>query len=296
MDRRAWFTVTIAAVTLTGVVIAQGPEPRQFEVASVKPNRSGQLAMNLRVEPGGRLIVQNLSLKDLVTVAYRVRDFQVIGGPSWMAVDRFDVTAKADHELPPMRPDGAIGPLELMLQRLLAERFKFVASSETQDRPMFALVMARTDRRLGERMQPSTVDCAALLAERSKNSPPAQGPVMNGQRPVCGMAIAPWAMRLGAVPMSQLADVLSQMTNRYVEDQTGLTGRYNIDLEWTPPGGRGAPPAGDGSAPPVPVPRFNANGATLETAIQEQLGLKLEPRRGPVPVLRVERAEPPTPD
>jgi uncharacterized protein (TIGR03435 family) len=117
---------------------------------------------------------------------------------------------------------------------------------------------------------------------------------MGRELPICGMAITPWSMRLGGVPLSQFTAVLSQVTSRFVDDRTGLAGRYDIDLQWTPPAARGRGPAGD--APPIPAPPLNANGATLETAIQEQLGLKLEPSRGPVPMLIVEHAEQPTPD
>jgi len=95
-----------------------------------------------------------------------------------------------------------------------------------------------------------------------------------------------------------LTMVLTQMTNRFVADQTGLTGNYDVDLQWTPTGLRMGRPPGGGDGPPgsPPVPAPDANGATLETAIQEQLGLKLDPQRAPVPVLVIDRADQPTPD
>ena len=293
--RLSAFLVASATLLQAGGILAQSNERPRFEVASIKPNKSGQLAMSAHGEPGGRFVAQNLSLKDLVALAYKVRDFQISGGPSWMSADRFDVIARADRDLPPLQVDGRVGPLELMLQSLLVERFKLVARTETQERPLFTLVMARSDRRLGDKLQPSTVDCAAMFAERARSGGPAPGPLMGNGRPTCGMAISPWAMRLGGVPMSQFVSVLAQMTNRFVVDQTGLSGQYDIDLQWTPPGARGVPP-GDAAAPAVPVPAFNANGATLETALQEQLGLKLEPQRGPVPIVVIESAEQPTPD
>ena len=116
------------------------------------------------------------------------------------------------------------------------------------------------------------------------------------------MVVSPWSIRIGSGPLSQLTMVLTQMTNRFVVDQTGLTGNYNVDLQWTPTGLRmGRPPGGDGpGGPPIsvppPVPPPDANGATLEAAIQEQLGLKLDPQRAPVPVLVIDRADQPTPD
>ena len=286
-------TFAVASAPLVQAAVQATERPR-FDVASVKQNKSTNQFITAQVEPGGRFVAQNFSLKLLVAMAYKVRDFQIVGGPSWMDTDRFDITAKAERELPPMQADGQIGPLELMLQSLLAERFGLVARPETQDRPMYALVFARADRRLGEKLQRSTVDCAAMLAERSRSGEPIRGPLMGKERPVCGMAITPWSMRVGGVPLSQFASVLSQMTSRFVEDRTGLSGAYDIDLECTPPGARAGGPGGDAS--PIPAPPLNPNGPTLETAVQEQLGLKLEATRGPVPMVVVDRAEAPTPD
>jgi uncharacterized protein (TIGR03435 family) len=111
------------------------------------------------------------------------------------------------------------------------------------------------------------------------------------------MVISPWSIRIGGLPISQLAVVLAQSTNRLVVDGTGLTGNYDVDLQWTPQGVRLNPPPPDVQAPaPIPVPSMDPNGATLETAIQEQLGLKLEADRGPVPVVAVDSAERPSPD
>jgi uncharacterized protein (TIGR03435 family) len=248
------------------------------------------------VEPGGRFVAQQQSLRDLVTLAYKVRELQIIGGPAWIGSDRFDVNAKANRELPPSSPTGEIGPLERMLQYLLADRFKLVAHPETREMPIFALVPARSDRTLGEKLRPTSIDCAAQFAERARAGQP--GPLLAGDRPTCGMVVSPWSIRIGGGPLSQLTMVLTQMTNRFVVDQTGLIGNYDVDLQWTPTGVRmNRPPGGDGPpGPPIPVPPPDANAASLETAIQEQLGLKLDPQRGPVTVLVIDRADQPTPD
>ena len=276
---------------------AQGPPAERFEVASVKPNKEPVTLISANTEPGGRLVATQQTLRNLNALAYKVRISQVISGPSWIDTDRFDVNAKAARELPPFNPNDEIGPIERMLQSLLADRFKLVAHRETREMPIFALVVARSDRRLGEKLKPASVDCAAQFAERARAGQP--GPLMTGDRPTCGMAVSPWSIRIGGGPLSQLTMVLTQMTNRFVVDQTGLTGNFDVDLQWTPQGLlMNRPIGGDGpsAGPPVPVPPPNANGATLETAVQEQLGLKLDPRRGPVPVLVIERAEQPAPD
>jgi len=267
----------------------------RFEVASVKPYKGPLTMISSNTEPGGRFVAQQQSLKDLVALAYRVRDSQILGGPSWIASDRFDVNARAAGELPPFDPTGEIGPLERMLQSLLADRFKLVAHRETRELPIFALVMARSDGRPGQKLRRSSTDCASMFADRARAGQP--GPIVAGDRPTCGMVVSPLSIRIGGGPLSQLTMVLTNMTNRFVVDRTGLTGNYDVDLQWTPQGMRiGRPPGDNPPGPAFPAPPPDANGATLETAIQEQLGLKLDPQRGPVPVLIIERADQPTPD
>ena len=269
--------------------------PERFDVASVKPHRGPVTMISSNTEPGGRFVAQQQSLRDLIGLAYKIRDSQIIGGPDWIGSDRFDITAKADREWPPFNPAEEAGPLERMLQTLLAERFRLVAHRETRELPIFALVMARSDGRPGEKLRSSSTDCTSALADRARTGQP--GPLVSGDRPACGMVVSPWSLRIGGGPLSQLTMVLTNMTNRFVVDRTGLTGNFDVDLQWTPQGMRiGKPPGETPPGPAFPAPPLDANGATLETAIQEQLGLKLEPQRGPVPVLVIERAEQPTPD
>jgi bla regulator protein blaR1 len=295
--------LSLCLCVLSSVVVAAFPHAQtsmpaeRFEVASVKPYKGPLTMISSNTEPGGRFVAQQQSLKDLVTLAYRVRDSQILGGPSWIASDRFDVNAMAARELPPFDPTGEIGPLERMLQSLLADRFKLVAHRETRELPIFALVMARSDGRprekLGEKLRPSSTDCASVFADRARAGQP--GPLVTGDRPTCGMVVSPWSIRIGGGPLSQLTTVLTNMTNRFVVDRTGLTGNYDVDLQWTPQGMLMTRPPGDNPpGPAFPAPPPDANGATLETAIQEQLGLKLDPQRGFVPVLVIDRAERPS--
>ncbi len=286
----------IAAVVAAALPQAQTTAPTErFEVASIKPYKGPVTLITANTEPGGHFVAQQQSLTSLISQAYRVHESQIIGGPSWLNTDRFDVNAKAARDLPPYDPSGAIGPLERMLQSLLADRFKLVTRRETRELPIFALVMARADRRPGEKLRSSSTDCATMFADRQRAG--AAGPIVTGDRPTCGLVVSPWSIRIGGGPLSQLTMVLTNMTNRFVVDRTGLTGNYDVDLQWTPQGMRIGKPPGDGPpGPAFPAPPPDANGATLETAIQEQLGLKLDPQRGPVPVIVIERAEQPTPD
>jgi len=289
------FTGVLIAVAVAAAVPRAQTE--RFDVASVKPYKGPLTLITANTEPGGRFVAQQQSLRALVALAYKVRESQIVGGPDWIDSDRFDVNAKANRELPSFDPTGEIGPLERMLQSLLVDRFKLLAHRETRDLPIFALVAARSDRKLGDKLRPTSIDCAAKFAEQARTGQP--GPVITADRPTCGMVVSPWSIRIGGGPLSQLTMVLTQMTNRFVVDRTGLTGNYDVDLQWTPQGMRiGRPPGGNAppGGPQFPAPPPDPNGATLETAIQEQLGLKLDPQRGPVPVLVVERAEQPTPD
>jgi bla regulator protein blaR1 len=262
-----------------------------FEVASVKPNKSGDRRVMIQGQPGGRLVATNLSLRQLIRNAYQLQEFQLIGAPDWIDQDRFDIVAKAAAEPPPSSPFGPLGPMQLMLQSLLIDRFKLVAHEETQELPIYALVPARSDAKLGPGLRPSSVDCEALMAAaRAGGSAPSFPPP--GERPPCGTQMGPGLLTAGSTPMSQLANVLSPFAHRVIVDRTGLKGRFDIDLKWTPDQmPQGPPPPGAPQFPPV-----DPNGPSLFTAIQEQLGVKLDSQRGPVPVLVIEHVEQPTPD
>jgi uncharacterized protein (TIGR03435 family) len=269
-----------------------------FEAASVKANKSGPGPIQLVFQPGGRFRATNVTLKMLIGAAYGtpqpLPDFQLEGGPKWMEADRFDVIAKAPGD-PKPGPAGPPPEMFLMIRSMLEERFHVKVHFETKDMPIYALVLARSDGRIGPRITASTVDCAARLAElRGRGGPPP--PPAPGERPVCGARMFPGNLSAGAMTMTQIVNGLARMPglNRTVVDRTGLTGAYDLDLTFTPdqmPQGRGDPPPG---APPLPA--IDPNGPSLFTALQEQLGLKLEPTRAPVNVLVIDRAEQPTDD
>ncbi len=197
-----------------------------------------------------------------------------------------------------------------MLRALLADRFRLTTHKETRELPIFALTFARNDRTLGPQLRRSATDCAALAAARGRRGSGGQGaaggpdgrgvapavpmPLAPGERPSCGMRIGPGTIVAGGNQLSQFASVLSTWVNRIVVDRTGLTGGYDIDLQWTPdqmPFGFG----GDRPAGAVPAPS-DPNRPSIFTALQEQLGLKLDSQKGPVEVLVIDHVEPPTED
>jgi uncharacterized protein (TIGR03435 family) len=272
--------VVIAAMLAAIVVKAQAPPAAPsrpaFEVASVRPNTSGSGAIRAGTQPGGRFEAVNMPLKQLIVNAYQVHDFQIVGGPPWLS-DRFDVIAKAETEFAPAAP-GTIGTPWLMLQSLLAERFQLIAHRETREMDIYALVRAREDGRLGPRLRQSDTDCEALSRPGATLPPPAApAPGMRPIRP-CMMRAGAGNVVAGASKLDVLIGNLSSETRRIVENRTGLSGVFDIDLSWAP----------DGST--------DTTRPSLFTALQEQLGLKLESTRAPVEVLVIDSIGRLTPD
>jgi len=260
-----------------------------FEAASVKSNTSGDPGFSrLAPQPGGRLTAVNVTAAMLIRFAYELPDFQIFGGPAWISSDRFDVAAKADSDAP-------IAQERLMLRRLLVDRFKLTTHTEIRELPIYALVMARSDGRVGPQLRPSAADCtrAAPSAFLGIGLSPSGGP------PACGyFGMAPGTdFRSGrggfafrGMTMAALAKILVPMVRRSVSDQTGLTGYFDADFDFLAEVGPPPPPPG------LPDPFDRASFPTVFTVLPEQLGLKLESRRGPIEVLVIDRAEPPTPD
>jgi len=276
--------VTIAlAIHATPYSQAQAPPEATgagrpvFEAASIKRNVTVSDQASVRTQPGGRLTVNNNSLRNIVRNAYNVQNFQIVGGPDWINTDRWDIVAKAESDVPPPQ-------LLIMVRNLLADRFKLVVHTEMRETAVYALVLTRSDGRLGPQLRPSTVDCAALMAsfQARKETPPN---TING-RPACGTRVTAGNMMTTSTRMADLARNLAPMAGRPIVDRTGLTGTYDIDLTWAPDpqGAPGTAPAPDGDRP------------SLVTAVQEQLGLKLESQRVPFETLVIDSVERPTED
>jgi bla regulator protein blaR1 len=278
---------------------AQAADPdanATFEVASVKANKSGDNRIGIGFQPGGGFRATNVPLRELISAAYGTPQplpaFQITGGPKWIESDRFDIVAKASGD-PQPGPNGPPTVMFAMLRTLLADRFQLILHRETKEMAIYALVLARADGKLGPQLRPAATDCAALMASaRGRGAPPP--PPAPGERMPCGMRMFPGNLSGGSSSMVQLTNVLARFVNRTVVDRTGLTGNYDLDLQWTPdqmPQGRGDPPPG---APALPA--IDPNGPSIFTAVQEQLGLKLESTKGPVSVVVIDRVEHPTED
>jgi uncharacterized protein (TIGR03435 family) len=274
----------------------------EFEVASVKTNKSGPMMQMMRTVPS-EFRVTNVPLRLLVSLAYRLSSYQMVGGPSWMDSERFDIVAKA--------PAGATpDQTTLMIRGLLADRFKLKLRAETRDVPIYALVLARADGKLGPKLAKSTDDCEKILAERRAAAQAARargaGPIPftppgPNEKPVCTISMRPTpvtngvpvlSFKGGGQPMQTIVNQISSFLNKRVVDKTGLTGLYDFELEFSM---RGQMPlttqAAGGATTTAPID----DGPTMFDAVRE-LGLKLESERGPVEHLVIDSVERPTED
>jgi uncharacterized protein (TIGR03435 family) len=238
--------------------------------------------------PPGRFMATNVTLRMLIRSAYaNLPDFRMIGGPSWIDTDRFDVDAVGRSTAGP----DAAEQTRLMTQSLLEDRFKLKSHLETRELPIYLLVLARPDGTLGDRIKPSTTECKAITPPPGAPPPPPPPPggAPPGAPPQCPSMLGMGAISGRQLSIDRLADTLAPYANRKIVNRTNLTGLFDLDLRWLPdllpfvPAGAPPPPT-DPDAPP------------LMTALQEQLGLKLDASRGPVEVLVIDHAEKPTPD
>jgi uncharacterized protein (TIGR03435 family) len=267
-----------ALLGVLGLFVVQAPP--QFEVASVKANNSGDAKFVIQPQPGGRFTATNASLRELVRYAYRLQDFQIAGGPSWLDRDRFDIVARAGDggQGDPFQADarGGASRGQLMLRALLAERFSLATHLDTKELPIYGLVLARSDGALGPQLTRAARDC----------DPP-------GARSACEIKALPGTIAAGGAALTELANALSPLVARVVENHTGLDGKFAFTLRWTP---EQMSPGLERKARAMGLPPANPDGSSLFTAVREQLGLKLDSRKGPVETLVIDRAERPKED
>ena len=277
MARLGPLLVGLAAVTPL-VLAAQSDSPR-FEVASIKPSPADALGGMMFSGPApAEFSIRNAPLLSIIMVAYGRRDYQLVGSPDWTQSERYDIRAKYPN------PD-ARRQWTAMLRALLEDRFRLRTHVETREAPVYALVMARGDKRFGPQLQKTPRDCAVYLAELAKAG---SSRVVNQGDPCAagvygdGRGRNMWA---SGRTMAQIAAMLSGVTDRDVVDRTGLTGEFDVRLNWQPDAGIRSTPGQPGDG-----------GVSLFTALQEQLGLKFESSRGPVEMLVIDSVERPTPD
>lgn len=275
----AFAAVVFCVAKATGMQLAPATRTQpEFEVASVKINRKAEGPSKISgSSTPGRFIASNTPLRFIVLYAYGLLDHQLVGGPEWMWSTSIDVTASYPSGMAPSDQD-----VRIMVQNLLRDRFGFTAHREQREMPIYALTLARKDGRLGAQISRSEVDCAKWIADKrpTLDAGGTSSVSPSGKRPACGMVATRKFLTGGTRTMQQLAVTLQSMLGRPVFDRTGLTGSYDIDLQWTPV-------ESSGGAPPNDAP-------SIFTALQEQLGLKVSPDRDKVEVLVIDKVERPT--
>jgi uncharacterized protein (TIGR03435 family) len=251
-----------------------------LEVASIKPNVSGNQMGFTRVNSAGVFMGTNVATRGLILTAYGLHNSQLVGGPTWIGTDRFDVIAKPPEDVTHVQvSDFGSERMQLMLRSLLAERFKFASHTEMKELPVFILTKARSDGKLGPSIRPTTADCAAR--ELSTTPPPPLSRV--GELPTCTAMAGFGRYAAGNRPIAALVRFLQG--DRLILDRTGLVGNFDLNLEFAPnqvAGGSGSSASADSDRP------------SMFIALQEQLGLKLESATMPVPVLVIDHIDRPT--
>lgn len=266
-------TLGAAAVAVPlGVGLLQAPAGRaqttatdkqrpSFEVASIKPGDPQSPRFGILLQPSGRFVATNATLRQLISYAYDVRSNQITGGTSWSDSEIYSVEAKPDPAAPPLTGQAHAEQTRLMLQSLLAERFELAIHWVSKDEPVYELAVAKNGPKLKE---------AAEWENEGERV---------GRNQITGTG----------APIALLIKPLSQLMGRSIVDRTKLTGKYDFSVQWTPPPGPFR--LGDAGEPPA-----DPDGISVFTALEEQLGLQLRAARGSVEILVIDHAQKPSVD
>jgi uncharacterized protein (TIGR03435 family) len=253
----------LVLMLLFAAAAAQNPS---FEAASIKPNNSGENFISVRLVPGGSVRAINATLQSVITTEYQIPDFELADVPGWAKSVRWDIEGKGSGDTPP--------PETLRkLQSLLADRFQLRVHAETREMPVYALLFTKG----GAKLPASQEECFDVTAGIPPPSPAA--------RPCGGFNRLPNRLLGARDTTEKLAGVLAKILGRSVIDKTGLTGTFDVTLRWTPDELLQSGAALD-----------NDQAGSIFTALQEQLGLRLESQKGPVSVLVIDSAAPASPN
>ena len=234
-----------------------------YDIVSIKPNKTGSGNVGVNIDDGN-YTASNISLKMLIISAYNLKEAQVFNLPKWDDSARFDIKAKVLN--PDKKVLEALTPQQFSaMQQPILDRFHLTFHHELKTLPVYELVLIKTGPKFKETTAAETANPDGV----------------NGVR-AGGISIHNQNLVATGVPLSRLADSLSYQVKRIVVDKTGLTGNYNLTLTWAPDDG--TPQAPDSTLP------------SIFTALQEQLGLKLEPAKAPIEAFIVDHAEIPSED
>ncbi len=267
---------TLLAIVL-GMTVAFAQATPSFEVAAIRENTSGATGGSTSIQPGGRWLATNISVAGLITIAHGLNDDdRVVNAPAWTRAARYDINAVGSAGF-------ANADVPAALRALLRERFGMIARVEKRDRPAYNLVLLRADGRLGPALTPVSIYCRQQAALRATNPAAATEAAANAppSRVPCGLRFSNGGtlIEAGGITPEELAIVVSGPAGRPVFDKTGLTGFYDVQLRYS---GR------DRAA--------GADAVSIFTAVQEQLGLRLENSTAPLDVVVVDSISRPTPN
>jgi uncharacterized protein (TIGR03435 family) len=294
MEHRVRTALLLAGTLITQSLRAQSPT---FDVVSIKPHVPGRgpavlETISTMIYRDGRMTATNATAQGLVAYAYRtggrnLLPSQLLDGPAWMTSTRFDIVATASAEMNKQE----FTQLPAAVLAMLEDRFKLVTHVETRTQAVYALVKARSDGRLGPQIRPSAIDCLAIEKERANGPRPTVQELMATTRPCTTKGFRDSAgFASDSITLLGIAEYVNAAVDRPVLDRTGLAGYFEATLRWANP--TPASP-GDAATGTAPVP---SEGPSVFTALQEQLGLKLEPRQEPIDMRVIDHIELPTPN
>ena len=234
---------------------------QQFDVASVKANRSGPVGNRfLTLVPGGVRVV-NLPLSTILWMAHGVQSDQIVNVPPWAMTEAFDITAKGTGV--------TVDTFRPMRVNLLADRFQLKTHHERRELAVYRLLRV-DEKSLGPKLHEADYDCAAAGTSAARPSPELAARLQN-----CGAGPRPWGIAVHGMPLRAFTRFVGPVAGRVIVDETGITGNVDLDLEYS---------------------ADSAEGPSLFTAVREQLGLKLEAGRAPVDVIVIDHIDRPTDD
>ncbi len=278
--------------------VATYPPGYEFDVATIKPNRSTDNGGTAGFEGGNGYRSRNFTLRSVIRLAYGMwggGDDRLLGGPSWLDTERYDITAKMDatvaDKLKKLSPDQRTEIQNEMLQALLAERLKLTVHRETKEFPVYALTITKNGVKLHEAKLGDPYTNAFKYAHNFAEGAELSGKIflVGGGGPE-GHTLTIYGF---GVSIRALVSELTLFSGKTVLDRTGQTGNYDFALEFSNSPMR---PASESATEGQPVPAApNPNGSpSLFAAVQQQLGLKLESTRGPVEIIVIDHVERPS--
>jgi uncharacterized protein (TIGR03435 family) len=289
------FLLFLAVIALS----VQSLTAQSFEAASIRMSRESVVGRGFVGLQAGRLLATEATVQELAGIAYGLPPERIIGGPSWTSSTRYNITATTGGQ-------ATREQAQQMLQKLLADRFGLTSHPEQRELPVYVLTMARRDGSFGKQLRRSGPECQPMtpmmvngVAPPPPPPPPPPGP--NPMRPLferqsqplrCPTMFFPGGLSARAITFDELTWRLSRFLSRPIIDKTGLTGEFDVDLTYQPELAAVGPGQSDAAAggPGIGVD----TGPSIFSAVQDQLGLKLESARAPVEVLVIDGANRPT--